>query len=166
MGNYLATFPPIQPLTRDNLIGTVLDPPRTDFVISFMFKPFSIYPSAYTSMIRFTNRENYSNGKYGDRVPGLFLYPNTLRIKLYHSSTRNFNENFTAGPSLKMNERNSVKVEYNSDEISLYINGVSSGSMSIPINNRPQLNQWVIYASDKYYNAADADIEDLTIKMI
>ena len=162
----LASLPPIKPLIRDNIIGTISNPPRTDFSISFVIKPYSTY-SGWTSILRFTDRQNQSDYHvYGDRSPALFMRPSSLIIKVEQGSTKKSNHGFNSNVQLNMNERNTVKLEYEGDKITLIMNGVSAGSMSIPINDRPQLNQSLVYASDKHYKAADADIEELTVQLL
>merc|ERR1712176_428492 len=161
----LASYPPIKPLIKDNIIGTIANPPRTDFSISFVIKPYSTYTS-FTSILRFTDRLNQSNhGVYGDRSPALVMRPSSLIICVIQGSTKHSNQ-FDSNVQLNMNQRNTVKLEYEGDKITLIMNGVSAGSMSIPVNDRPQLNQWLVYVSDKHWKAADADVEELTVELL
>jgi len=162
--NIIFTFPPIKPLIKNNLIGTVSKPPRTNFRISFNITPYSII-NEWTNILRFTDRVSYANNKiYGDKAPALFFIPNTLRLDLSQGSTTNPQHIYQQTGSLEKNVKYFIQIEYVGDIISLYINDIFMGSLSIPINNRPQLNQWLIYASGKLYNAADADLEDLTVR--
>merc|ERR1712060_340740 len=160
----LTCFPEIKPLIRDNIIGTIANPPRTDFSISFVIKPHSTHHGSWTSILRFTDSQSNCCA-YGDRSPGLFMDPSTLQILVTEGSTNNGNQWFNTNTQLNKNQRNTVKLEYEGDKVSLIMNDVSAGSMMIPTNDRPQLNQWVIYASDKHYKAADADIEELCVKL-
>jgi surface protein len=161
----ITTFRPVKPLTAGNLIGTVINPPHTGFDISFTMTPFSTF-NAWTSILRFTNRENYSNvSVYGDRAPALFLAPNGLKIGVRYGSTKDANHNFHSNRSLNMNVANKVKLSFSGDGMSLYINGALAGSMTIPFSNRPHMDKWFIYGSDKFYNPVDANIVDLTIEL-
>ena len=103
---------------------------------------------------------------YGDRSPALFMRLGSLIIHVTQGSTKNKSHWFDSNIQLNVNQRNTVKLEYDGDKVTLIMNGVSAGSMSIPINDRPQLNQWLVYASDKHYKAADADIEELTVELL
>jgi len=161
-----ACFSPIKPLIRDNVIGSIASPPRTDFSISFVIIPHSIPPpqKKYFSLLRFTDTQG-DHAEYGDRSPMLFIIPGSLIIAFAQGSTKDGNLNFDSNIQLNMNQRNTVKIDYKGNQVTLYMDGINAGSMSIPINDRPQLNEWVIYASDKYYEPADADIEELCVKL-
>lgn len=161
----ITTFRPLKPLIATNLIGTVKNPPRTNFDISFTITPFSTN-TRYTNILRFTNRKNHNNSDgYGDRVPALFIRPNNLNIHVTQGSTKNPNHSFNTNVSLTMNIANKLKLSYSGDEVSLYMNGALAGSMTIPLSDRPQMDQWLIYGSDKNYVPANANVVDLTIEL-
>merc|ERR1711923_486671 len=125
---------------QENLIGTIPNPPRTDFSISFVINLFSM-PSEQATILRFTNRESYTDlTYYGDRAPFFHFDQNQSYIAVTQGSTENGNHFFRSGVSLTLNETHFVKVEYIQNEISLYINDKFENSMSIPIYNRPQLD--------------------------
>ena len=132
----LASLPPIKPLIRDNIIRTISNPPRTDFSISFVIKPYSTY-SGWTSILRFTDNDQNNYHAYGDRSPALFMCKRSLYIHVTQGSTKKSNHSFNTNVQLNMNQRNTVKLEYEGDKITLIVNGVSAGSMSIPVNDRP-----------------------------
>lgn len=142
-------------LIRDNLIDTIVDPPKY-FSLTYKLYPNGII-NDWGSILRFTASDN-NCCNWPDRWLMMKFHPNSLRMHFVAGSTVNGNahKDFYG---IEANTWHDIKVEAIGDKISLFIN--NELKESLPNKNRPSLSEVKVYAGDKFHNPANAKISDL-----
>merc|ERR1712176_1050806 len=157
-------FPPILLQQNAEIIGEIHDPPITNYEISFIIKPY-LKSSDYSTILRFTENPSGNLEYYGDRQPLFQFLPNSFTLQVSMSSTLNPNNFFNSFVDLQNGRNSHIKLECIGEEITLFIDGVKTGSMLVPISTRPKLFQkLLVSAGDKFYAKLNSHISNLSFK--
>ena len=151
-------------LKKNNILGFILSPPA-EFILVFSITPYST-SNKDRSILRFSNRADYTDHNvYGDRAPFFHLKSN-YDIGFRIGSASNPNHRVNNGIVIS-NEVNKIKVEAVGDYVKLFINDVQiKSSLHVPLSSRPIFDKLLVYGGYKYYNPADAVIQNLVFSSV
>ncbi|XP_065664920.1 uncharacterized protein LOC136086642 [Hydra vulgaris] len=148
----------MEKLKKDNLIG-VLSKLETSFAVSFTLK-LNNFSDGFRSVLHLTTGEN--NEKYGDRIPGVWIYYKMLHVAFAINGNQNhylFSKPLTLGEWTVFQIRQSVASGKTIFEV--YVNFEKVYEVE---NLKPQEFKNVkVYAGDPWYEAQDGYIGNIVV---
>ena len=142
----------------------VIDEMPEDYSISFDVTLGSRINRQWTSIIHFS-----SNGhdccNYGDRIPAIFLEPNTRRMLIVDGHAQKGNDVIDGCPAsmmtLKPGQKTHVRVEFGQVSVKVYID--RKLACTEVRRDRKAYKHVHVYAADGWYGAADASISNFAL---
>eukprot|EP00041_Stephanoeca_diplocostata_P039419 m.1624312 g.1624312 ORF g.1624312 m.1624312 type:complete len:625 (-) comp25388_c0_seq4:7106-8980(-) len=149
--------PQPQQLSRGYNLGTI------DLPINYEIG-FSVVPTAlvlgYSNIIHMTaNRNDCCNP--GDRIPGVWFYPNTTRLHSIFGSRALENDECPILTPLPMGAATQMVIRMNNSNMTVFLNGTAACTESR--TQQSVFNGATFFASDPWYPSAQATIANLYI---
>jgi hypothetical protein len=155
-------------ITKGKLVRDNVALPRECFVVSFQYKPFSVSNSE-TSIFRIAKRnstQDCCSYNRGDRLFAIFLKQGTTNLRISVGREGDSN-NVVEGPlpSLPLNRFTKVSIEVSLSYIAVYYDNILRLTRKYPAHAQFALDHTnlLLYAGDKFYNAANGIIKSLEI---
>jgi hypothetical protein len=144
-------------LIKGNKIGNITH--NGDYKLSFKINVKGVVSSNWGSIMHFTKTGKDCCG-LGDRGPGIWFYPNTLKLYIIlGDSTQGGDWGIRSIDLFLPNNKESTFVlTCKGNSISVVINGLES-KLTQP-GTRPS-GSFDVYAADPWYEAANADLKDI-----
>jgi len=162
----LTSFTPsVIAITKNNKVGQVIKP-SSQYVISSTIRPLGTV-DGWGCLFRFTQNAESNAENYGDRNPLLMFHSGNydLYSNIMFMGQNNY-KNVYNMKGIIVNQDNDVKIVAAGNEISYFVNDEKVGTMLAPISDRPQIDLLHVFASDNFYNAANAEISNLVFSPI
>merc|ERR1711997_1136598 len=106
--------------------------------------------------------EDYGN--YGDRWLAMWFRTNSYKLHIVAGSTYNPNQHIDVG-GVQEGIENKIQIMSGDWGIFVYING-KEHELSDSIRNRPGVSYLKFFASDNFYEPADATLKELSFKKL
>ena len=151
------SFPAHPVLVRGNQIG-VVSGVTGNYILSFKIVPIGIVTAASASIVHFTTGKDY--GEPGSRSPAIWFNPGTSILAVYVTDGEGGNADSYALP---LNVRTKVILELNGNDMKLTV-GQSVYTSKQPY--RRYAGNQIVYASDPWWPAANAQIYNLDYKIL
>merc|ERR1719469_380999 len=151
-------------IIKRNHLG-VIRYPSSQYTISCVIRPYGTI-NVMTSIFRFSRFDLTDKDSYGDRAPALLFEPGSLKLRLSQGSELDPNHVIITSTELIANQDSNVKVVSEDDRVTLYVNDVLFGSVTIPLHERPTIEKLHVYGGDPYHQAANAKISNLLYEPI
>ena len=157
--------PSVIAISKNNKVGQVVKP-SSQYVISSTITPLGTV-DGWGCLFRFTKDPESNAENYGDRNPLLMFHSGNYDL---HSSVmligqNNYNNMYNM-KGIIANQDNNVQIVAFGNKVSYYVNDEKVGSMLTPFSDRPELDLLHVFASDNFYNAANAQITNLVFSSI
>ena len=135
-----------------------------EYEVGFDIRPTAIV-GEWGSIVHFTGTGN-NYGKYGDRIPAVWLHANTYKLYMVDGDTKSTNYNSLewecndAVLTLLPNVYSRVRMVLMSKTISVYVND-KVACANVPREERKVFNNVQVYVGDPWYKAAEATLKNL-----
>jgi hypothetical protein len=144
-------------LRKGNKIGTVIH--NGDFELSFKINVKGIVATNWGSILHFTKSGRDCCG-FGDRAPGIWFYPNTLKLYVILGDADGGGDWGLRDLEMTLpnNKESSFMLKCSGSSIVVNINGTAFNATQP--SSRPK-GSFDVWAADPWYEAANADLKDL-----
>ena len=131
-----------------------------DYDLGFVLTPGETTNEGWANIIHVTATGN-NCCDYGDRIPGIWFYPNTRRLHIRDGSTDDGNNGCDPEVELAADVPSAVRIEIRANAVEVFINDESQ-CQSDRTERTPHESAHV-FASDPWHNPANAMISDFYI---
>lgn len=155
----LSFLPNVYSLRRGNeiVLPNTINP-SNEFSFKFKLQPFGTR-NGWSNILRFTTTTN-ERGTYGDRWLALWFHPNSYTLHVVAGTTIKTNQNINVD-GVQQGIRNDIEIRAIGNDIKVFINGNHVGT-SMSNKHRPSVTSLRVYASDGFYEPADAELYELS----
>merc|ERR1719232_1129374 len=148
-------------IQRNQYLGAVN--PSSEFVISFTLHPLGSIAN-WGSILIFSTNINSANGNHGDRNPGIWFCPNSLRIG-FRYFLKNNSQRWSNFGSFSPNVEYNIEIKAIGDYIIWYTNDKIEFMLHIPLSDRSFDSPLLIYAGSNHDDPANAKISNVAYKL-
>jgi hypothetical protein len=152
-------------LNKSNLIGNWGETQissSNNMNICFWIKVTNL-SSDWSSILHITN-QNVNCCNIGNRVPALWLYPNSTKLLVVTDSKNKGNTSISSNTDIKMNTDTFISINININKVDIYLNGVLNHSYTYSSNLETANENAYFYCPDPWYNPekSGVSIKNLT----
>ncbi|XP_066913716.1 uncharacterized protein [Clytia hemisphaerica] len=135
-----------------------------DYEVSFEIKPYGTTPS-WGSVVHLSRGNN--NGRFGDEIPAVYMWPNSRRIQITTALNNKFNYHWSSVHDLPADKftRVNIKQKLDPKELEFFYTITIGDTVALHVkNDKPQIFDDVkVFHGDLWYQPAKAFIKNLKV---
>ena len=132
-----------------------------NYNVEFEIKPHGKV-GGWSNILHLTN-DGHNNGKYGRRIPGIWFWPNKLKVHVRDGDSSSHNAGCDPSQELQTNQWTKVRVEIRDRTTKVFYDNKEVCKRNVGANRRRAFTNVQAFSGDPWYQKPNATIKNLRV---